>query len=123
VAETLEAGSGDRVLLRALGAALGIGVALVAVKVIAFWITGSAAILADMAESLVHNAAVGFSLYCLSISRRPPDRRHPYGHGQIENISALAEGSLVLGTGVLVAVKGVQNLLHPAALRISQLGI
>ncbi len=114
---------GDRVLRRALSAALAIGLVLVAAKVAAFWITGSAAILADMSESIVHNAAVAFSLYCLTLSRRPPDRRHPYGHGQIENISALAEGSLVLGTGILVAVRGVQNLLTPSVLRMSHLGM
>ncbi len=112
----------DRVLRRALGVALGIGVVLVAAKVAAFWITGSAAILADMSESLVHNAAVAFSLYCLFVSRRPADRRHPYGHGQIENLSALTEGSLVFGTGVLVGVRGVQNLVHPSVLRMNPVG-
>jgi cation diffusion facilitator family transporter len=123
VAVAADQSRSDRVLMHALGAALGIGIVLVVGKVAAFWITGSAAILADMSESLVHNAAVGFSLYCLVISRRPPDRRHPYGHGQIENISALAEGSLITGTGVLVAVRGIQNLLHPGNLRMSHLGM
>ena len=113
----------DRVLRRALRIGLMIGIALVAIKVTAFWITGSAAILADTAESLAHNAAVAFALYCLSLSRRPPDKRHPYGHGPIENISALAEGTLVLGTGVLAAAKGVQNLLHPSVLQMNPLGI
>ena len=113
----------DRVLRRALGVALGIGVVLVAAKVAAFWITGSTAILADMTESLVHNAAVAFSLYCLFVSRRPADRRHPYGHGQIENLSALTEGSLVLGTGILVAVRGVQNLVHPSVLWMNPVGL
>ena len=114
---------GDRVLRRALGAALVIGLILVAAKVAAFWITNSTAILADMSESLVHNAAVAFALYCLTVSRRPADRRHPYGHGQIENISALAEGSLVLGTGVLVAVRGVQSLVRPGTLHMNHLGM
>jgi len=113
----------DRLLKRALLIGLVIGLILVAVKVAAFWITGSAAILADMSESLVHNAAVAFALYCLTVSRRPPDSRHPYGHGQIENISALAEGSLVLGTGILVAVRGVQNLVHPSVLNMNPLGL
>jgi cation diffusion facilitator family transporter len=113
----------DRILRRALGVGLLTGLVLVVVKVTAFLITGSAAILADMSESLAHNGAVGFALYCLSVSRRPPDRRHPYGHGQIENISALAEGSLVLGTGVLAAAYGIKNLLHPSVLQMNPLGI
>lgn len=113
----------DRILRRALRIGLAVGLALVGAKVAAFWITGSAAILADMSESIVHNAAVAFSLYCLFVSRRPPDRRHPYGHGQIENLSALTEGSLVLGTGILVAVRGVHNLMAPHVLRMSHLGV
>ena len=123
MAVAADQGRGDTVLIRALGAGLAIGIVLVVAKVAAFWITGSAAILADMSESLVHNAAVGFSLYCLMISRRPPDTRHPYGHGQIENISALAEGSLITGTGVLVAVRGIQNLVHPSYLTMNHLGM
>jgi cation diffusion facilitator family transporter len=113
----------DRVLRRALGVGLAVGLALVAAKVVAYWITGSVAILADMSESLVHNAAVAFALYCLRLSRRPADRRHPYGHGSIENLSALAEGSLVFGTGVLVGVRGIQNLVEPSVLRMSHLGL
>jgi cation diffusion facilitator family transporter len=116
-------GSDDRVLRRALRVGLAVGLALVAGKVAAYWITGSIAILADMSESLVHNGAVAFDLYCLALSRRPADRRHPYGHGSIENISALAEGSLVFGTGILVGVRGVQNLVRPGALYMSHLGL
>jgi cation diffusion facilitator family transporter len=88
----------DAALVRVLGGAFGIGIVLVVGK-------------------------VAFSLYCLLLSSRPPDARHPYGHGQIENISALVEGSLIVGTGVLVAVRGIQNLLHPGNLRMSQLGM
>ncbi len=114
---------GDTVLMRALGAGLAIGLVLVVAKVVAFWITGSAAILADMSESLVHNGVVAFSLYCLAISRKPPDRRHPYGHGQIENISALVEGGLIVGTGILVGVRGIQNLVDPGQLTMRYLGM
>jgi cation diffusion facilitator family transporter len=115
--------SGDRLLVRMLIGALGIGAALMAAKIAAFWISGSTAILADMSESLVHNAAVGFSLYCLVVSRRPPDARHPYGHGQVENFSALVEGSLILGTGALVGVRGIQSLVRPAMLAMSHLAM
>jgi cation diffusion facilitator family transporter len=123
VASGIQPTTDDRLLVRVLAGALGIGAALMAAKIAAFWISGSTAILADMSESLVHNAAVGFSLYCLIVSRRPPDKRHPYGHGQVENFSALVEGSLILGTGVLVGVRGIQSLVEPVELAMSYLAM
>ncbi|MBN1918564.1 MAG: cation transporter [Verrucomicrobia bacterium] len=110
-------------MVRILAGALGIGAALMVGKIAAFWISGSTAILADMSESIVHNAVVGFSLYCLIVSRRPPDKRHPYGHGQVENFSALVEGSLILATGALVGVRGIQGLVEPIKLAMSYLAM
>jgi len=114
---------GDRLLRRALCLAFVVGFVILAAKVTAFLLTGSTAILADMAESIVHNVAVGFSLYCLAVSRRPPDRRHPYGHGQIENLSALVEGSLITATGVLVTVRAIQHLVDPPRLTMNAVAI
>ena len=68
-------------------------IALFALKVLAYFLTNSVAVLTDALESTV-NVVTGFTgLYSLRLSAKPRDREHPYGHGKIELISA-SEGEV-----------------------------
>lgn len=87
---------------RAILISLGIGVLIVAIKIGAFLTSGSMALMADMLESLVHNLAVAFAVYCLWLSRLPADDNHLYGHGKSQFLSAAVEGALVSGAGLLI---------------------
>lgn len=71
------------------------GVAMLGIKVGAWRWTRSSAILGDAAESVVHVAAVGFMVYSLRLSQKPPDDSHPYGHAKISFFSAGFEGGLI----------------------------
>ena len=79
----------------AIRLSLGVGVLMFAGKVFAYLITGSAAILSDAAESVVHVVAVGFAAYSLRVSLMPPDEDHPYGHEKIGFFSAGFEGAMI----------------------------
>lgn len=81
---------------------LAVGCVIVIVKVSAFAVSGSMAVMADMMESLVHNLAVLFAAYCLWLSHRPPDKNHLYGHGKVQFLSASVEGAFVFGAGILI---------------------
>ncbi len=98
---------------RVMGASLGISVLMLIGKLTAYFLTGSAAIMADAAESIVHLAATGFAAYSLWYSMQPADDCHPYGHGRISFFSAGFEGALVfvasfavIGSGVLALRNG-----------------
>jgi divalent metal cation (Fe/Co/Zn/Cd) transporter len=65
-------------------------------KALACWMTGSAAILADAAESVVHVVAVSFAAYSLWLSRKPPDPSHLYGHDKVAFFSAGFEGAMIV---------------------------
>ena len=52
---------------------------LLAVKFLAYHLTGSAAVLSDALESIVNVIASGFALFSVTLSARPPDASHPYG--------------------------------------------
>ena len=75
---------------------------MLALKCTAWWITRSAAILSDAAESVVHVAAVGFVVYSLRLSQKPPDESHPYGHAKISFFSAGFEGALIFIAGLFI---------------------
>jgi cation diffusion facilitator family transporter len=86
---------------------------LLTVKLLAYYLTGSVAILTDALEGIVNVVAGFFGLYSLYLSAKPRDDDHPYGHGKIEFISAGIEGTLIVIAGVFILVKSIKNLLHP----------
>lgn len=80
----------------AMKLSFGIGILMFFGKTAAYLITGSAAILSDAAESVVHVAAVGFAAYSLWLSFKPLDERHQYGHDKIQYFSAGFEGGMIV---------------------------
>ncbi len=98
-------------------------VLLLGVKVLAFVLTASVAILTDALESIVNVVASLISLYSLTVSARPRDHNHPYGHGKIELVSASIEGILILLAGVLIIYESVDRLIHPQDLNALDYGI
>lgn len=80
----------------AIALSLAVGFLMLAGKVYAYFLTGSAAILSDAAESVVHVFAVGFAAFSLWLAQQPPDRSHPYGHEKISFFSAGMEGGLII---------------------------
>jgi len=80
---------------------------MLAIKSAAWWMTRSAAILSDAAESVVHVAAVAFVVYSLRLSQKPPDEDHPYGHAKISFFSAGLEGSLILIAGIGILAQAI----------------
>src|SRR5690606_27525366 len=92
-------------------AALGVGVALLAAKFTAYAMTGSAAIFSDAMESIVNVVASVIALYALKYAAQPADRRHPYGHGKIEFMSAGLEGGMIVLAAAAIIFKTVDTLL------------
>jgi cation diffusion facilitator family transporter len=100
-----------------------ISVLLLAVKLIAYYSTGSVAILTDALESIVNVAAGFIGLYSLYLSAKPRDSDHPYGHGKVEFISAAIEGTMIGAAGVVILYKAIKNLIIPADLHKLDFGI
>lgn len=87
-------------------------IALTAFKGVVGWATGSLGILAEAAHSGLDLMAAGMTFVAVRVAARPPDRTHLYGHGKIENLSALAETLLLLLTCVWVAREACRRLLE-----------
>lgn len=103
--------------------AVAVGVVLLALKFLAFYITNSNAIFSDAMESIVNVAAGLFALYSLILAAKPKDADHPYGHGKIEFISAGIEGTLILIAGLGIIYKSVESLIIQHELTQLDLGI
>jgi cation diffusion facilitator family transporter len=111
----------EAALLRfAMRLSLGIGFFMLAIKFTAYWITGSVAILSDAAESVVHVVAVSFAAYSLSVSQKPADRTHHYGHEKITFFSAGFEGAMIVLAAFYIIYVSVQKWL--GGLHLENLG-
>ena len=93
------------------------------VKMIAWQLTHSIAILTDALESTVNVVAGLIGVYSLYISAKPKDEDHPYGHGKVEFISAAVEGTLIAAAGLLIIYQATLKLLHPQAIKKLDYGI
>ncbi|MDX6596165.1 MAG: hypothetical protein QOE87_52 [Gaiellales bacterium] len=95
-----------RTALFSLGAAL----ALVAVKLLVGFLTGSLGILAEAVHSGVDAGAALLTLYAVGVADRPPDHEHPYGHGKAQNLSALAEAAILVVAAAWIAITAILRL-------------
>lgn len=100
-----------------------ISVLLLLIKITAYYLTNSVAILTDALESIVNVAAGFIGLYSLYIAAKPADQDHPYGHGKAEFISAAMEGTLVATAGALTIYKAIKTWLYPELLTSIDTGI
>lgn len=86
-----------------------VGFFILAIKLYAFFATGSAAVLSDAAESVIHVVAVAFAAYSLSISLKPADDKHLYGKSRISFFSAGFEGILIIGAALLIIYESISR--------------
>ena len=86
-------------------------VALTVIKIIVGIATGSLGILSEAAHSGLDLVAAVVTFFAVKYSTRPADVEHPYGHGKIENLSALFETLLLLATCVWIVIEAVERLV------------
>ncbi len=88
-------------------------------KLVVGILTNSLGILAEAAHSGLDLAAAGMTFFAVRASSQPPDKEHTYGHGKIENISALCETLLLLITCIWIIYEAVQRLIEPVVVDIT----
>ncbi len=80
-------------------------------KVVVGLMTGSLGILSEALHSALDLVAALVTLFAVRISDKPPDLDHHYGHGKVENLSALFETVLLLGTCVWIIYEATSRLM------------
>ena len=97
-----------------------VGVFMLVGKVAAYFMTHSAAIFSDAAESVVHVIAVGFAAFSLRLSTRPAAPQFLYGYERITFFSAGFEGAMIIVAGVAILVESIRKWM--AGLQLDHLG-
>jgi cation diffusion facilitator family transporter len=99
------------------------GIAIFGIKLLAFFVSNSVALLSDALESIVNIAASGLMLFSVYVSEKPADESHNYGHQKIENISSMLEGLFIIIAAFLITYAAAGRLFEPATLSELNLGI
>jgi cation diffusion facilitator family transporter len=109
--------------MRAGRISLAVGLLVLASKISAYLLTGSAAIFSDASESVVNVAAAALLIWSLAVAARPADRDHPYGHGKVEFFTAGIEGGLIGVAAVMIAIHAGRELVVGGAPQKLDLGM
>jgi len=95
----------------------------IALKAIAYLLTGSVGLLSDALESFVNLVGALMALAMLTIAARPADEDHAYGHSKAEYFSSGVEGTLILIAAVSIGVAAIPRLITPKPLEQIGLGL
>ena len=90
-----------------------VGLVVFGLKMLAWRMTDSSAIMSDALESTVNVGAAALALFAIRVASMPADSSHPYGHGKAELFSAGFEGALIMIAGVMIIVVAVPRLFDP----------
>ncbi|HSC73996.1 MAG TPA: cation diffusion facilitator family transporter [Gaiellaceae bacterium] len=112
-----------RLLTRLMLLSVGAGLATIALKMLAWRLTGSTGLLSDALESIVNLAAALIALIVVRWATLPADEQHMYGHEKAEYFSAGVEGGLIMVAAASIAWVAVRRLLHPVPLEDVSVGL
>jgi cation diffusion facilitator family transporter len=113
----------DRRLFRLLWLSIAAALATIALKSMAYVLTGSVGLLSDAAESLVNLVAAVVALGALVWASKPADEEHAFGHTKAEYLSAGAEGMMIFVAAISIAVTAIDRLMHPRPVESVSVGL
>ncbi len=105
---------GSRKVRRLALGSIAVAFAVMGLKYVAWWMTGSVALYSDALESIVNVVAAFAAFMAIRWAQRPPDATHPFGHHKAEYLSAVAEGVLIVIAALLILHQAANALLAPA---------
>jgi len=96
---------------------------LVALKIAVSVITGSISIFAQLMDSLLDLIAVIITFFAINIATKPADKEHPFGHGKVENISAVVQAVLIFTAAGVVIYSATNRIVSRASIEMTEVGI
>lgn len=114
---------GARLLKLATNASIAVALLLIVAKGMAYWHTSSMSVLASLVDSLMDSGASLLNLIAVRYALVPADRQHRFGHGKAESIAALAQSTLIIGSGLYLVVEAGRRLMDPEPLQAFGIGV
>lgn len=115
--------SPHRTIYRLAVGSIGIGVLVLALKFLAWRLTGSVALFSDALESIINVATAIAAFIAIRVSAMPADDNHQYGHTKAEYISAVLEGVLIILAALAILREALAGFLAPEPIDAPALGL
>lgn len=111
--ESLESQSREHLLKLATRAAMSVATILVIAKVIAWWYSGSVALLGSLVDSLMDTLVSLVNFFAVRYAIRPADDDHRFGHGKVEAVASLFQSLLIVGSSIFLLQYAIDRLMNP----------
>ncbi|MGH6948040.1 MAG: cation diffusion facilitator family transporter [Kiloniellales bacterium] len=121
--EALPDAGSQRLMRLATYASVGVAGLLIAVKLVAWILTDSVALLSTLVDSLLDLAASIVNLIAIRTALTPPDKEHRFGHGKAEPLAALGQSAFIAGSALFLLFEVGKRLITPRAIEQGEVGI
>ncbi|MCX5580517.1 cation diffusion facilitator family transporter [Kaistia terrae] len=112
----------DKALKFAFGS-LVVSFVVLAIKYVAFAVTGSLALYSDFLESIINVGTSVAAIVAIRVSALPPDPGHPFGHHKAEYLSAVLIGVMIIIASLLILDEAWNGFLNPTPIEAPALGL
>ncbi|MGF6158423.1 cation diffusion facilitator family transporter [Ensifer sp. KUDG1] len=119
----MTSGTENRTVLRLAFWGIPLSLAVLGLKLLAWWLTGSIALLSDGLESTVNVIAAVIAYLMIGYASKPADAGHPFGHHKAEYFSAVIEGVLIVVAALLIVWEAVPAMMAPVLMEAPALGL
>ncbi|OHV82519.1 cation diffusion facilitator family transporter [Ensifer sp. LCM 4579] len=113
----------NRTVLRLAFWGMPLSLGVMGLKMLAWWVTDSVALLSDGLESTVNVIAAVIAYVMIGYAAKPADATHPFGHHKAEYFSAVIEGVLIVVAALLIIWEAVPEMMAPSMLDAPALGL
>ena len=112
-----------RLLKLAANASVVTALVLVAMKVVAVYMTSSVSVTASLVDSVMDIGASLVNLFAVRIALMPPDAEHRFGHGKAEPLAALAQSAFICGSALFLIFQALERFITPVEIKHLDVGI
>lgn len=112
-----------KLMNRAAWAAISVAAMLAGVKAVAWWMSGSVALLGSLFDSVLDVAASLINFIAIRTALEPADKEHRFGHGKAEAIAGLFQAAIITGSAVFLGLESADRLVNPAPVAAIGIGI
>src|SRR5512147_1986594 len=96
---------------------------LVVLKLVVGLAIGSVSVISEAIHSGVDLVAAVIALVAVRAAARPPDAKHEFGHGKVENVSGTIEALLIFLAAAWIIYEAVKKLIHPEPIDAAAWGV
>lgn len=108
-----------RLMRRAAFASVSVSLFLVGIKIFAYFVSHSVAMLASLADSALDLFTSGLNMIAIRSALTPADDEHRFGHGKAEPLAGLAQGAFISASALFLVIQSVNRILAPAPIERS----